>query len=81
MTKWVSGNKHINDLIKKYNVSTDKPGASNTCRRKTKVTVPSIPVWLDDRFIKTYTDYSEMMAVIEDMTRLANSEEHFIFSK
>ena len=82
--KWISGNtKNVDDLIKRYNVVGNGKGVTigrsappKTWTRKKieketqeEVKVIQEIVWKDTRYIKSYTDYSQMMSVIEEITR------------
>ena len=78
-SKWISGhNKNVDDLIKRYNV-VDKIGRSAPAKTwarkksekdsKEEAKVIKELVWIDNRYIKNYTDYSQMMTLIEEITR------------
>lgn len=65
------GTRDVGDLIKKYNISNEgrKLSKTNTWRRKKNVAEQNIPQIIDDRYIKKYTDYSEMLSLFEVWTR------------
>ena len=72
LSKWMKGNRDVSDLIKKYNVSNDerKTPRVNTWRRNNNNVSEKISSqWIDDRYIKKYTEYSEMLALFEDLTK------------
>ena len=78
INKWITGNRRgIEDLVKKYN-STPTGGEIKSFEKwkRSKVKAPTkpepsvrAPEPEDDRFIKSYTDYSAMMAEIENLCR------------
>ena len=65
------GTRDVGDLIKKYNISNEGriPSKNSTWRRKKNPAEPIIPQLIDDRYIKKYTEYSEMLALFEVWTR------------
>ena len=82
--KWMSGNnRNVDDLIKRYNIvgnskssTIGRSASGKTWSRKKsekeakdEVIVSKDLVWVDNRYIKNYTDYSQMMSVIEEITR------------
>ena len=85
INKWVTGKRDIGDLIKKYNVPSEEAGrrqqpSSNTGtwrRRRAAAAEPNSQQqqqqqgreWVDERYIKTYTEYSEMLGMFEDITK------------
>lgn len=75
-TKWVRGSRDVTDLIKKYNVSNVTSNEKKKVKNNWKSQKPTEngiintnPCWIDDRYIKQYTDYSDMMIVIENLTK------------
>ena len=82
VNKWMTGNRRgIEDLVKKYN-STPASGSGGSQSKSwekwksSKVKAPTKPEPPvrppepeDERFIKSYTDYSAMMGEIEDLCR------------
>ena len=79
INKWITGNRRgIEDVVRKCNSAPSTAGDIKSWEKwkKCKVkapTKPEPPVRLpepeDERFIKSYTDYSTMMAEIEDLCR------------
>ena len=77
--KWITGNRRgIEDLVKKYNSTPTSDTSDSHIKswKKSKVKAPTKPEPTvrptepeDERFIKSYTDYSAMMAEIEDLCR------------
>ena len=66
------GTKDVGDLIKKYSISKDDgrpPSKNNTWRRKKNAVEQMIPQLIDERYIKKYTEYSEMLALFEVLNR------------
>ena len=77
VNKWITGNRRgIEDLVKKYNSTPTGEIKSFEKWKRSKVKAPTKPEPSvraaepeDDRFIKSYTDYSAMMAEIENLCR------------
>ena len=77
INKWITGNRRgIEDLVKKYNSTPTGEIKSFEKWKRSKVKAPTKPEPSvraaepeDDRFIKSYTDYSAMMAEIENLCR------------
>ena len=71
LNKWMRGTRDVGDLIKKYNISNEgrPPSKNNTWRRKKIAAEQMIPQLIDERYIKRYTEYSEMLALFEVLTR------------
>ena len=75
-SKWVRGSRDVTDLIKKYNVSNVTSNEKKKVKNNWKSQKPTEngiinnnQCWIDDRYIKQYTDYSDMMIVIENLTK------------
>ena len=77
INKWMTGNRRgVEDLVKKYNSTPTSDIKSPVKWKRSKVKAPAKPEPAvrasepeDERFIKSYTDYSTMMAEIEDLCR------------
>lgn len=77
INRWITGNRRgIEDLVRKYNSTPSSDIKSWQKWKTSKVkapTKPEPPLRIsepeDERFIKSYTDYSTMMAEIEDLCR------------
>ena len=77
INKWITGNRRgVEDLVKKYNSTPTSDIKSPVKWKRSKVKAPAKPEPAvrapepeDERFIKSYTDYSTMMAEIEDLCR------------